>query len=276
MNKTKPVVCVDTGELFESLTAAGKAKSIDPACISMCARDMLGTSGGLRWRFATPSETRTGLAGDFDIERKPKRTRYGEIVVCVETGEVFPSALEAARKYGSGHPFTLYRVLNGAADEAFGLHWRRATDDEIAAVFPHDAPRLANSSGYARSYRAVVCTSTAEYFPSLSHAARAIGTTVTAVHNCASGKTRSCAGLLWRFATEEEQAARAAMCEPVGMAPERVHRGKRVVCVETGEVYESMSAAARAKGLSGPICIGSVIGKPSRTAAGFHWVHADR
>lgn len=48
------------------------------------------------------------------------------------------------------------------------------------------------------------------------------------------------------------------------------HR-KPVVCVETGEVYASLTAAAKAKGMSRHTLISNALNGISKTAGGFHW-----
>lgn len=53
------------------------------------------------------------------------------------------------------------------------------------------------------------------------------------------------------------------------------HKGgnnkKAVKCLETGEVYESAAAAARAINIKSAGKIGEAIRNPSKTCGGFHW-----
>lgn len=46
---------------------------------------------------------------------------------------------------------------------------------------------------------------------------------------------------------------------------------KRVRCIETGEIFSTMSEAARKYGLKYPSSIWHAMETPSRVAAGFHW-----
>nr|DAO77034.1 MAG TPA: intron associated endonuclease [Bacteriophage sp.] len=46
-----PVRCVETGEVFESLTDAGKFANVTPARICNCCRGLRGTTGGYRWEY---------------------------------------------------------------------------------------------------------------------------------------------------------------------------------------------------------------------------------
>lgn len=49
----------------------------------------------------------------------------------------------------------------------------------------------------------------------------------------------------------------------------------RVQCVETGEVFESVSAAGERIGYKVPASITRALDHPDRLAGGFHWEHAD-
>lgn len=44
-------------------------------------------------------------------------------VICLETGEVFPSIRAAAREIGHEHK-GIYRAINGQYKQAYGFHWR--------------------------------------------------------------------------------------------------------------------------------------------------------
>lgn len=101
----RPVVCLDTGEMFESAFQAGRAFGI--------------TAGGVRMSASTGVE-RNGLHFYYGDEPKPApeffRERHSKIrpIVCLETGETFmgnpaaarplhvsPTAISQAVRYGS-------------------------------------------------------------------------------------------------------------------------------------------------------------------------------
>lgn len=60
----------------------------------------------------------------FDVRREGVRRP----VVCVETGEAFASATEAARAYGRARSSAINNCLRGVTATAYGLHWRYADD----------------------------------------------------------------------------------------------------------------------------------------------------
>ena len=53
---SKPVVCVETGEIFASQGEAGRAKHCDSTTINKCCNGVKKTAGGYHWRYATLEE----------------------------------------------------------------------------------------------------------------------------------------------------------------------------------------------------------------------------
>ena len=53
---SKPVVCIETGEIFASQGEAGRAKKCDSSIINKCCRGVKKTAGGYHWRYATQEE----------------------------------------------------------------------------------------------------------------------------------------------------------------------------------------------------------------------------
>lgn len=48
---SKRVTCIETGEIFDSIKEAGKAKYIDPSCITRACKGNRKTAAGLHWRY---------------------------------------------------------------------------------------------------------------------------------------------------------------------------------------------------------------------------------
>lgn len=53
---SKPVVCIETGEIFASQGEAGRMKYCDSSTINKCCRGVKKTAGGYSWRYATQEE----------------------------------------------------------------------------------------------------------------------------------------------------------------------------------------------------------------------------
>lgn len=56
MHRTRPVVCIDTGELFVGVRDAMRQTGIVHSSIRYACAGTYKTAGGMRWRYATPEE----------------------------------------------------------------------------------------------------------------------------------------------------------------------------------------------------------------------------
>ena len=236
------VVCLETGEVFDSVSEAARAAGVSQSNISACLNGKARTAAGLHW---APEGSDVSIEG-IEAGRKLRVRR----VVCLETGDVYESASAAARATGLGQS-NIASCLNGKTLTAGGLHW--AYDGAHASIEGIEA-------GRKRGARHVVCLETGEVFDNAAAAARAVGTSPQNIAACLKGRTRTAGGLHWVF-------------EGSGATIEGVEASRRtrpVLCVETGDVYGTVAEAARATGANrSSICC--CLGGKRRTAGGFHW-----
>lgn len=102
-NKTKifaPIRCVETGEVFPSLAAAGRAIGKHPYGINNVLNGYQKTCGGYHW------------------ERLEKQ----KLIKCVETGEVFRTLKEAAEAV-KGDFSAIAKCVKGERNTHKGYHW---------------------------------------------------------------------------------------------------------------------------------------------------------
>lgn len=113
--RKRPVQCVETGEVFESIHDCARAHHIQPNHLSNHLRGLGHAVGGRHYKYAKPSQL------------KPKGTpRPARPVQCVETGEEFPSLAAASRKCGvTTH--SIHMQLTGVYATAKGLTFRYVT-----------------------------------------------------------------------------------------------------------------------------------------------------
>lgn len=121
--------CVDTGEIFGSLGEAGRAKGVSPQAISRAIRSG-SRSAGLKWeRVNEPAhsqgEVSEPLPSESDKHKLPPKTRA---VMCVDTGEVFPSAKAAAVSAGVSAMAIYKSIRNGT--KSGRKHWAYAANNE--------------------------------------------------------------------------------------------------------------------------------------------------
>lgn len=59
--KAKKVLCIDTGEIFNSLSAASRTKNTAISYISQCCRGKQRTAGGYHWRYVNENEWKNNI-----------------------------------------------------------------------------------------------------------------------------------------------------------------------------------------------------------------------
>lgn len=122
----------------------------------------------------------------------------------------------------------------------------------------------------------VICVDTGDTYKTVSEAARSVGVAVTCISDCCKGRLETSAGCRWRYASETEedwQRRRDAF-----VSHKKITRGKKVRCVETGQVFQSAQAAAKyinnAEGGTQQSILKCCRGE-RKSARGYHWKYAD-
>ena len=110
----KPVRCVETGVVYESLTKAAEVFGVSYSAIANAVNGLCETSCGFHWEFAKENPPTK------QIKKPPKTT--AKSIRCVETQEVFKSLREAAEFFGI-HSSGIGHALNGRNKTAGGCHW---------------------------------------------------------------------------------------------------------------------------------------------------------
>lgn len=89
----------------------------------------------------------------------------------------------------------------------------------------------------------------------------------TAISQCCIGKRYTACKFQWKFKNDEKIITKLVIKRKNGGKPK-----KRILCVETNEIYESISEATRDKKASE---IWRVLKGERKTAGGYHWKYAD-
>lgn len=111
----KAVVCIETGEEFESYRAAARKIGITSSGkIGDACKDSTKTCGGYHWRYKEDTEK--------TLEKIMENLPYA--VRCVETGEIFKSAAEAGRSIGVTRK-AIERACKSPSYTSKGFHWEK-------------------------------------------------------------------------------------------------------------------------------------------------------
>lgn len=182
-------------------------------------------------------------------------------VVCLETGEAYENAATAAREAGTAKSGIL-NCMEGSQLTAGGFHWV-PEGSELTVELIEAGRKLKR-----REARRVVCLETGEVFKSPKEAAQAVGLRDSrSICSCLNGRAMSAGGRHWAPEGSDLTIERIEAGRKGG--------GKRVVCIETGVVYESLATAAKAVGLKNSASLSNCLRGKAMTAGGFHWAYAD-
>lgn len=113
--KIGPVICIETGERFESCFEAAKAHGVKSGMIIADAAK----SGGVVYK------RHYCLEGDEGYKQKPDQKHP---VVCVENGKIFRTMADAAAWAGTSYSRVARSVYHGQPGTDDGLHFCGLTD----------------------------------------------------------------------------------------------------------------------------------------------------
>lgn len=165
------------------------------------------------------------------VKTQPPREKVMRAVVCLDTGESFKSMADAAKSVGVDIS-AVYHCLKGINNTAGGKHWRYA-DGEY-----HECTRPEGCKNRASQSKPVMCKETGIRYPSAGEAARQTGISSPSILKCAHGEVISASGFKWGFIVNGEPVYKV-----------RHDRNKqRIMCLETGEIFDSISDCARSLG----------------------------
>ena len=144
----KQIICIETGEIFESVNSAAAKIGVNHSAISQVLNGKTKTSGGYHWDYLNDKdkqqrgkhfseETRKQFSKLHIGQKRSEQTiaklsaqikkRGNECcqksVVCMETGQIFKSVKIAALTVGVVPSF-LSKVLHGKKKTAGGYHWK--------------------------------------------------------------------------------------------------------------------------------------------------------
>lgn len=162
---------------------------------------------------------------------KPQKPREKVMrkIICLDTNENFPSIATASRAYGISST-AICNCLKGKTNTASGLHWKYK-DEEY-----HKSQLREGLKNHPSFSLKVVCKETGVQYPSASEAGRQTGICKAHILKSAKGEYLHAGGYSWGFVVDGKE-----------IYPDRKNRNNTPIkCVETGEVFESITAAAKA------------------------------
>lgn len=115
----KPVMCLETGEIYKSATEASKATKISRTDIGKCCNKISRATHGYHWIFY---DGKNYTEDERYLMIKQIGNSRGIKIKCVETGKIYNSIKEAADDVG-GDNSSIGKTLKGRNKTSYGYHW---------------------------------------------------------------------------------------------------------------------------------------------------------
>lgn len=175
----RQVICYETGEVFESATAAVRSIGLKSVKSIITAIKNNGTAGGYHWYYADEPKPDPATF-------RNRSKRFQRPVICYETGERFESLTEAANRIGANAD-AIWIAINQRI-KAGDYHWYYA-----------DEPRPKQNYFKNLAKRPVRCIETGKVFESTADAGRHIGRQRGGISDAIS-RNGTCGGYHWEYA----------------------------------------------------------------------------
>lgn len=226
---SRQVKCVETCEVFESISAAAKCCNFPAPNLVMLLKGKGRTAGGYHWIYADEDEEgqlerirqmpegrqrteeskekqRQAMTGKKHTPEHCEKIRLSHIgqswkpstyekrcrkIRCVETGEIFDSIKAAAEHYGLNLP-NISAVLSGKKKTSGGFHWEYVDGQP---------PQPRSEEFHKKIGKPVRCVETGVVYESASRAAKVFGVSNSAISNAANGLREKSCGYHWKFVT---------------------------------------------------------------------------
>lgn len=206
-HQTKKVRCIETGDEFNSILEAADGDKKLACGICACCKGKRKVCKGKHWEYVEEHHT----LDDYKDVQKRK-------VVCVETKIIYNSLKEAADT-NNILSTNILSCCKNTRRTCGGYHWMYLEDyNADVKIKPH-----------ARKSR-VMCVETGKTYSSIREAANLDKKVASAISDCCRGLKNDVNGQHWKYADDSKKIS---------------SKKKKVMCVETGKYYESISEAAR-------------------------------
>lgn len=222
----RPVICLETLEVYDTATEASKKTGATKIC-NCCRRNYKHrTSGGYHWAFyesEKPMSYYEELLEDYIAEETaPKAVserarrliseRSSVKVICIETGEVYPSLRAAAKANGTSNS-RICNCCKGRGHKAGGYHWAyydpSKPEEHYMALLEKSKEKWARThirtekqrrTIRERSSKPVKCVETGTRYVSQTAASKATGIGKACISDCCTGRQKTAGGFHWAYA----------------------------------------------------------------------------
>lgn len=263
--RTFPFICLDNGKIYRSWKELPYKKGLIARCCNKLAKKEYARCSGKMFLFLKDYKKFSPEEIEVIRNLKPNNSTSGEII-CLETGVTYRHARDAMLKTGIADT----GILNCCYRKSVtcgGYHWLFKKD--YNKLSPNEVISIIQRNGKENIVKPIICLETKEIFESGAEASKRTGTSRGVIFNmCKKGGINTKRNVfhfmyLKDYSTKSEKEIKDIIeCKNL--------RLRKVKCIETGKVFESVTDAAKyVKGETSNI---SKCCKNSRyMCKGYHW-----
>lgn len=115
----REVVCLETGEIFDTIVEAAKIKCASASRIQLCCKGKAKGSGGFHWRYKEDADK---LSKEDILKIISDKNNSYHAVKCLETGEIFEGIIMASKSMGISI-YSISDCCRGKSKTAHGYHF---------------------------------------------------------------------------------------------------------------------------------------------------------
>lgn len=288
--RIKEVVCLETKKVYRSIREAEKETKASTASISKSCK--LGNgfhSGGLHWMFKEDYDKATPEEIENRMRKRKILSKRAKPVICLETGEEYRCAgeVEGLSKSNIVACCLYYSGRNNKLRKRYflvgGFHWlykedyEKFSDEKIQEILnssKETCPRPIQKPRFLPKTKEVINVSTGVTYKSVKEAGEQAGCHPDSIREACLVRHHTLFGELWLYKEDYSTLSQ----EEVQSLMNSMNKNsfKKIICLETKEIFSGATEASKKYTSTSAGCIGSCCtGKdPNRlTAGGVHWMY---
>ena len=236
-SKKSKIICINTQKIYNSADEASKDTGIPSEYIRSNCRGQRKQAGKLQWAYYTEGEVYT--LKDTTPNRKAKQ------VICLNDGMIFESPLKCAEYYETTKSKVM-GVCTGSQSQTDGLlfkYYEKGVEYELTKLSREEIRRKRNKG----NFKQVICINDGKVYESAKECASAYGINRSSLTECCRGGNHHIKGMQFAFYEEGKEYKLQDISH--------LNRKKQVICINDGEIFDTVTECAKRYNISASFVI---------------------